>query len=56
MTKPFPYILKNNEIVSEDKADINLNHGGFLYGYGVFESVLIHHKTPSQFFLGSGVV
>ena len=44
MTNPYPYILKNNEIIPQDEVEISLNHGGFLYGYGVFESVLIDQK------------
>lgn len=46
MIKSFPYILKNNTIIPEYECGIDLNHGGFLYGYGVFESILIKESRP----------
>ena len=46
MTKLYPYILKNNNLVDIDSSGIGLDHAGLCFGYGVFETVLVLNHRP----------
>lgn len=46
MTKPYPFILKNNDVIQATNVGVSLEHAGFCYGYGLFETVLVLNQTP----------
>lgn len=42
----YDYILRNNKIIKKQDLPCLLNDYGFLYGYGLFESILVKNSFP----------
>jgi branched-subunit amino acid aminotransferase/4-amino-4-deoxychorismate lyase len=46
MHKEFPYLSVNLETIETNSFSLSTNDSAYLYGWGLFETILIHKNTP----------
>ena len=42
----YPWVLKNTDVIESESVSFPFDDCGFLYGYGLFETIRILNKTP----------
>ena len=40
------YVYLNNKFVKKKEAKIQIDDKGFMYGYGIYEAILVHKNKP----------